>query len=136
MSVTRAFAAGLVQDARYAVRMLRRHPDVALVAMLSSRWRVGIGATTTLFSVAYGVLLKPLPWPEAGRLVRVTEARGGREARVAGTMSNGPYLVWAADRSTIDAIGGWLRQAPSTMAIAGGEPSLVQTAVDPLHAMR
>ena len=126
MSVTRAFAAGLVQDARYAVRMLRQQPGVALVAMLTMA--LGIGATTTLFSVAYGVLLKPLPWPDAGRLVRVTEARGGREARVAGTMSNGPYHGWAAGHSTIDAIGGWLRQAPSTMAIAGGEPSLVQTA--------
>jgi len=126
VSVTRAFAAGLVQDARYAARMLRRQPGVALVAIVTMA--LGIGATTTLFSVAYGVLLKPLPWPDAGRLVRVAEARGGREARVAGTMSNGPYHVWAADRSTIDAIGGWLRQAPSTMAIAGGEPSLVQTA--------
>src|SRR5437667_69022 len=39
---------------------------------------LGIGATTTLFSVAYGVLLKPLPWPDADRLVRVSELRGGR----------------------------------------------------------
>ncbi len=55
---------------------------------------LGIGATTLLFSVAYGVLLKPLPWSDATQLVRVTETREGRTGRVLGTVSNGTFLAW------------------------------------------
>ena len=77
--VMRHTCAGLIQDARYAMRLLRRQPGFTAVAILTMA--LGIGATTTLFSVAYGVLLKPLPWPHADRLVRVTETRAGRIGR-------------------------------------------------------
>ena len=73
--------AGLMQDLRYGVRLLRRQPGFAAVAILTMA--LGIGATTMLFSVAYGVLLKPLPWSDADQLVRVTETREGRTGRVA-----------------------------------------------------
>jgi predicted permease len=111
---------GLLQDFRYGARILRRQRGIALVEMLTMA--LGIGATTMLFSVTYGVLLRPLPWPDADTLVRVTETRQGHEPRVRGTMSNGPYREWAAEHSTLDAIGGWLNQT-ATVAIAGGEPS-------------
>jgi putative ABC transport system permease protein len=117
--------AGLMQDIRYAARVLRRQPGFALVAMLTMA--LGIGAATALFSVTYGVLLKPLPWPEPDRLVRVTETRTGREPRVRGTMSNGPYHTWTAEHSTIEAIGGWLNGSSSTIAIDGAEPSQIRT---------
>src|SRR5689334_22543906 len=54
---------------RQAVRALRRTPTftVAVVAVLA----LGIGATTAMFSVVYGVLLRPLPFAEPERLVRV-----------------------------------------------------------------
>src|SRR5262247_2643283 len=80
------------RDFGYAVRLLRRQPGFAAVAILTMA--LGIGATTMLFTVVYGVLLKPLPWPDADRLVRVTETRGGRSGRVAGTLSNGTFLAW------------------------------------------
>ena len=83
---------GLIQDLRYGVRLLRRQPGFAAVAILTMA--LGIGATTMLFSVAYGVLLKPLPWSDAEQLVRVTETREGRTGRVAGTVSNGTFLAW------------------------------------------
>ncbi len=67
--------AGVMQDLRYGVRLLRRQPGFAAVAILTMA--LGIGATTMLFSVAYGVLLKPLPWSDADQLVRVTETRAG-----------------------------------------------------------
>ena len=114
--------AGVLQDARYGMRLLRREPGFMAVAILTMA--LGIGATTTLFSVAYGVLLKPLPWPDADRLVRITEARGGRIARVRGTMMNGSFLAWADHPTTIDALAGWRRQV-MTMAVGGGEPGRV-----------
>ena len=115
-------SAGLIQDARYAMRLLRREPGFTAVAILTMA--LGIGATTTLFSVAYGVLLKPLPWPHADRLVRVTETRAGRIGRVRGTVMNGTYLSWAEHPTTIDGLAGWMRRT-QTMTIAGGEPRRV-----------
>jgi hypothetical protein len=79
--------AGFMQDLRYGVRLLRRQPGFAAAAILTMA--LGIGATTVLFSVADGVLLKPLPWVDADRLMRVTETRQGRMGRVPGTLSNG-----------------------------------------------
>lgn len=70
----------MLQNLRHAIRVLRRERGYALVALLASA--LGVGATTTLFSVTYGVLLKPLPWPEPDRLVRLEERRGGRSGRV------------------------------------------------------
>src|SRR4051812_15173210 len=112
------------QDVVYALRLLRRQPGFAAVAILTMA--LGIGSTTTLFGIAYGVLMKPLPWPEPDRLVRVTETRQGKEPRVRGTMSNGPYHTWTADHSSVEALGGWLNSAPAMLAIGNGEPAQLQ----------
>lgn len=90
-------------DALYGLRLLRAKPGYAAVTILTIA--LGVGAATTLFSVAYGVLLRPLPWGDTGRLVRLSESRGGREGRVPGTMMNGSYLAWADAPQTLDAIG-------------------------------
>src|SRR4030088_3651786 len=57
----------LWQDFRYALRTLRQRPGFAAVAILTLA--LGSGATTVMFTVINGVLLKPLAYPEAGRLV-------------------------------------------------------------------
>jgi predicted permease len=61
----------LWQDAYYALRMLRQKPGFATVAILTIA--LGIGATTVMFTVVNGVLLKPLAYPEQERLVSVDE---------------------------------------------------------------
>ena len=82
----------LVQDVRHAWRTWRRTPVLALAAVLTLA--LGVGANTAVFSVVHGVLLRPLPYPDADRLVEVFEdnsrAGGGPFFRV--SLLN--YLSW------------------------------------------
>jgi putative ABC transport system permease protein len=60
-----------MHDLRYAFRGLARSPGFALAAILTLA--LGIGAVTSIFSVADAVLLRPLPYPQSDRLVLVWE---------------------------------------------------------------
>src|SRR5688572_28732582 len=61
----------LLRDLRIACRGLSRSPGFAAVAVLTLA--LGIGATTAVFSVVYGVLLRPLPFPGADRFVEIVQ---------------------------------------------------------------
>jgi predicted permease len=61
----------LARDLRHTVRGLRRQPGFTLIALVTLA--LGIGANTAVFSVMYGVLLRPLPFPDAKALVTFTE---------------------------------------------------------------
>ena len=81
----------MIQDLRYAVRMLIKSPGFTIAALTALA--VGIGSTTAMFSAVNSVLLRPLPFPDAGRLfvVRETRAQAGFERTV---VSEGEYLQW------------------------------------------
>lgn len=114
-----------MQDVFYGLRLLRKQPLFTVVSVLTIA--LGIGATTTLVSIAYGVLLKPLPWPASDRLVRIAETRQGSGGRIRGTVTNATYLAWREKPSTIEGIGGY--GSTTVTAVAGrGEPLRVQVA--------
>ena len=79
----------LLKDARYGFRMLARNPAFSFVAVLTLA--MGIGANTAIFSVVNALLLAPLPYPGAGRLISVYEktADGAYNA-----FSTSYFLAW------------------------------------------
>ena len=99
----------MLQDLRDGLRVLRREPGYVSIAVVVAA--LAIGATTTLFSVTNHVLLRPLPWPESERLIRLEETRGNRPGRRAQTITNGTYLAWRDRPATIEVLGGWRRRA-------------------------
>ena len=66
----------LARDVRHALRGLGRSRGFAATVVLVLA--LGIGANTAMFSVVYGMLIRPLPYPDAGAIVRITESYGPR----------------------------------------------------------
>jgi putative ABC transport system permease protein len=83
----------LIQDIRYGLASARRNKGFTLAAVLTLA--LGIGATTAVFSVIDGVLLRPLPYPDPDRLVRLFEERPGAAAPLRDRLlSNLSYYAW------------------------------------------
>jgi putative ABC transport system permease protein len=122
--------AGLLLDLRQAVRLLRRQPGVACVSILMIA--LGIGVTSTLFSLVNGVLLKPLPWKTADRLVRVYENRTGISSEVEWRhgLTNITYNAWGDKPQTIDGVAGW-REAELSLAGDSGVERIRSGAITP-----
>src|SRR5207248_445698 len=120
--------ASILQDTRYALRLMRRQP--AYAALVIATMALGIAATTVLGSVAYGVLLKPLPWADAPRLVRLYETRQGSTKRFRPTMTNLTYRAWQdAPSATLDGLAAW---SSERVAITGtGAPRITIADVTP-----
>jgi predicted permease len=129
LSASSSLVAGLLQDLRYSLRVQRR--QVTFAALVIGLTAIGIGATAALFSVTYDVLVKPLPWPNADRVVSLTETRGGNRAR-AGAFTNAVYLAWQEDARTVDALAAWspglAPWSPGLVTLTGdGDPERIAT---------
>src|SRR5688500_16637311 len=109
----------LWQDVRYAARIFSKQPAFAATAVLTLA--LGIGATTAIFSVVYGVLLKPLPFHEPDRLVSLRQHAPHGVGAVHGPAT---YLTYRENQQAFEAIGAWI---PAEVSITGGgDPERVQ----------
>ncbi len=96
--------AGMLKDIRYAVRQLRKAPGFALTAILTLAF--GIGATTAIFSIVEGVLLRPLPFADPANLVAVGDLIDG--APLDGPSATAPELIaYAHDAMGFSSLGGY-----------------------------
>jgi len=107
-------------DLNYAVRSLLRRPAFGTIVVLTLA--LGIGATTAIFSVVNGVLLRPLPLPEPERLVRLSGEPTDGDREKVGT--NSSYLDFVDIRAASTSFTGLaaVRSWPVTLTGGGGEP--------------
>ena len=110
----------MTSDLRHAWRSLWRSPTVTIGAVLALA--LGIGATTSVFSLLNAVLLRPLPFPEADRLVEIhgTVAREQIERRGA---SYPDFFDWRARSRSFDGMASW--QQSTAILYGAGEPEPV-----------
>jgi putative ABC transport system permease protein len=109
----------LWQDVRYALRIFAKQPSFALTAVLTLA--LGIGATTAIFSVVYGVLLKPLPFADPEGLVSLRQ-----HAPYGAGTNHGPgtYLTYRENQQAFEAIGAW--DSTEVSITNAGNPERVQ----------
>ncbi|HLB11194.1 MAG TPA: ABC transporter permease [Gemmatimonadaceae bacterium] len=114
----------LRQDLRFAARQLARAPGFTMVAIFTLA--LGIGATSAIFSVVYSVLLRPLPFAHADRLVSLRE-RNGRDDTDGMVVTAGNYGSWLAQARDFEALGAYsYRDATLT---GSGEPQSLHFAL-------
>jgi predicted permease len=105
----------LLTDVRVAARALRRHASFAAAAVLTLA--IGIGATTAVFSVVYGVLYRPLPFPNADRLVQivqVTEPTATSPNPIRMGLTPDQFVDLQGSARTLEAVGSYAH-APRTL---------------------
>ena len=99
----------LLRDLRIAIRVLAKSPSFTIVTVLTLA--VAIGATTAIFSVVNGVLLQPLPYPDADNIVTVSRGRhAGRRARM--PFSDRGYWYFVNNSQRFAPFGGYAREIP------------------------
>src|SRR5688572_11000166 len=111
----------LWKDIRYSIHSLRANPGFALISILTLA--LGIGATTAIFSVVNGVLLRPLPIDDPSRVVVITEYRLD-EPEGPGSVSPANYVAWTKEKGTFTSIGSTFDWE---LSLTGhGDPELVR----------
>ena len=112
-----------MNDLKLAFRQLRKSPGFTLVAVLTLA--LGIGANTAIFSIVNAVLLRPLPYPSADRIMVLNESSGpGQEFSVALP----DYLDWQKDNTVFEHLAATRKESRNLGGIPGREPERVSCA--------
>ena len=121
-----------VRDVRYGVRTLARSPGFALIAILVMA--LGIGATTSLFTIVRAVLLKPLPFRDPNNLVMVYEHFRASTGEGFNVVSPADYQDWRAQTHGFEDMAAWHgygfnltgehQELPEVVQAAGGSSNL------------
>jgi putative ABC transport system permease protein len=130
---TIGFIDSLGRDLRYALRAMRRRPTFTAAAVLTLA--LGIGASAAVFSVVNGVLIKPLPYPNADELVSIWHAAPGLNSAPL-NISSSMYYTYGDESRSFQHIGLWSTGGQSITGL--GEPEQVRAAFvtyGTLHAL-
>ena len=114
----------LLQDLRFGLRMLVKNPIFALVAIVTLA--LGIGANTAIFSVVDAVLLRPLPYPEANRLVFLWSTMPSQGGGIGGSAWP-DYVGWRDRNQVFDGLAAFYN-GDFNLSSAGSPPELIQGA--------
>jgi putative ABC transport system permease protein len=122
------YSSPMLQDVRHALRLMASQKAFTAAALVTCA--LGIGATTAIFSMVYGVLLRPLPYANADRLVRVSEIhQGGTPVVRSPMLSNYTYYAWS-DMRTLEGVAAY-RSSDQTLTIRSQPSRVSGAAVSP-----
>ena len=107
----------LIQDLRYGVRILLKHPGFTLVAVITLA--LGIGANTAIFSLVNSILLRPLPFRDPDRLVRMVQA-SPKLGLASWGMSQADYAAYREQNRSFESVA--IYNATATNLTGVGEP--------------
>jgi hypothetical protein len=114
----------LLRDLRHGTRSLRRAPGFTLVVTVTLA--LGVGATTAMFSVVNGIVLRPLPYPNQDRLVElVHEAPGVGVAEIFSAPA--VYFGYRDHNRVFEAVGHWDWDRSPVTVTGAGEPESVSS---------
>jgi putative ABC transport system permease protein len=112
-----------MNDLKFALRQLRKSPGFTLVAVLTLA--LGIGANTAIFSIVNAVLLRPLPYPDADRIMVLNESSGpGQDYSVALP----DYFDWRNDNTVFEHLAATHKESRNLSGVSGREPERVSCA--------
>ena len=108
---------------RFAVRQLIKNPAFSAVAIITLA--LGIGANTAIFSIVNAVLLRPLPYPDAGRIMILNESSGpGQDYSVALP----DYFDWRNDNTVFEHLAATHKESRNLSGIPGRDPEHISCA--------
>src|SRR4029077_12526705 len=112
-----------MNDFKLAFRQLRKSPGFTFVAVLTLA--LGIGANTAIFSIVNAVLLRPLPYPDADRIMVLNESSGpGQDYSVALP----DYFDWQKDNTVFEYLAATHKESRNLSGIPGRDPERVSCA--------
>ena len=113
----------VVQDLRYGLRQMRRNPAFTLTAVITLG--LGLGATTAIFSAVYALLIRPLPYPDADRLVEILDGNPKR-GEYGSTLVSPDFVAAQSSLKSFDSVAGFTVGGDDMNLTGAGDPIRVK----------